>query len=312
MYDFARRPLWILSHVLVVLAVAAMVFLGFWQRSRWQEEQAKADAIEERANSQAVPIGSVLPAGVEELPSSQIFRRVVVVGQYDTSAEVLIRNRSEGGAPGAWVVTPLVPVSGPSVAVVRGWIPLPVAEKGPGSAMTSPPDGEVAVTGVLRRTQRRGSVGSIDPAAGQLDYLSRVDLERIDQQYSKDLVPAFVLLDAQQPKQPGNLPQPASLELPNPSQNISYMVQWWIFATIALIGYPLILRKVARSRSRDGRSQNASGTDTSGTDTGGADPSGADPSGADLSRADAGSTDADNSDRLGVDTPASPSPDSSK
>jgi len=296
-YDFARRPLWILSHVLVVLAVAAMVFLGFWQRSRWQEEQAKADAIEERANSQAVPIGSVLPAGAKELPSSQIFRRVVVVGQYDTSAEVLIRNRSEGGAPGAWVVTPLVPVSGHSVAVVRGWIPLPVAEKGPGSAMTSPPDGEVAVTGVLRRTQRRGSVGSIDPATGQLDYLSRVDIERIDQQYSKDLVPAFVLLDAQQPKQPGNLPQPASLELPNPSQNISYMVQWWIFATIALIGYPLILRKVARTRSRDGRSQNASGTDPSGTDNGGVVTSG---------------KDAEKSDGPGVDTPASPSPDSSK
>ncbi|HNU73560.1 MAG TPA: hypothetical protein PKM95_01820, partial [Deltaproteobacteria bacterium] len=29
-----------------------------------------------------------------------------------------------------------------------------------------------------------------------------------------------------------------------------YMVQWWIFALIGLVGYPLILRRVARNRSR--------------------------------------------------------------
>ena len=28
------------------------------------------------------------------------------------------------------------------------------------------------------------------------------------------------------------------------------MVQWWIFATIAAVGYPLILRRVARNRAR--------------------------------------------------------------
>ena len=30
----------------------------------------------------------------------------------------------------------------------------------------------------------------------------------------------------------------------------SYAVQWFIFATIGLVGYPLILRRVARDRSR--------------------------------------------------------------
>ena len=36
-----------------------------------------------------------------------------------------------------------------------------------------------------------------------------------------------------------------------PSQNFAYMVQWWIFALIAMIGYPLILRRVARNRVRE-------------------------------------------------------------
>ncbi|MCZ7630377.1 MAG: hypothetical protein M5U19_15670 [Microthrixaceae bacterium] len=40
-----------------------------------------------------------------------------------------------------------------------------------------------------------------------------------------------------------------ALDLPSPSQNFSYMMQWWFFAAIAAVGYVLILRKVARSRA---------------------------------------------------------------
>ena len=40
---------------------------------------------------------------------------------------------------------------------------------------------------------------------------------------------------------------------PDASQNFSYMVQWWIFATIAGVGYLLILRRVAVNRARGGQ-----------------------------------------------------------
>ena len=250
MYDFLKRPLWILSHVLVVIAVVAMVALGFWQKSRWELRKSQSDAIEQKANDRAVPFASLVPDDATTFPVANEYRRVVVVGTYSVADEVVVRNRSQGGAPGAWVLTPLVPKSGPAVAVVRGWVPLSVAEKGPGQRIAAPPPGEVAVTGTIQPTQVRRTLGTSDPTKGRLEQITRVDLPRVDQQFSGTLSPAWILLDGQEPKQPDGLPQPAQFDPPDASQNLSYMVQWWIFATIAAVGYPLILRRVAKNRAR--------------------------------------------------------------
>lgn len=251
MYDFLRRPLWVLSHVLVVLAVVAMVGLGFWQRSRWELRKSQADAIEQKANDRAVPLASLVPDDATTFPVRNEYRRVVVVGRYSVADEVVVRSRSQGGAPGAWILTPLLRDGAPAVAVVRGWVPLAVAEKGPGAALALPPTGRVAVTGTIQPTQVRHLLGATDPATGRLKEVSRVDLPRVDQQFSGTLSPAWVLLDGQQPTQPDTLPQPAQFDPPDAGQNLSYMVQWWIFATIAAVGYPLVLRRVARQRAVD-------------------------------------------------------------
>jgi cytochrome oxidase assembly protein ShyY1 len=58
------------------------------------------------------------------------------------------------------------------------------------------------------------------------------------------------MLDGQDPPQPGELPAVVEVTASEASQNFGYMVQWWIFAAIGLIGYPLILRRVARNRAR--------------------------------------------------------------
>ena len=249
MYDFLKRPLWILSHVLVVLAVVLMVGLGFWQKSRWELRKSQADAIEQKANDRAVPFASLVPDGATTFPLADEYRRVVVTGTYSVADEVVVRARSQGGAPGAWVLTPLVRTDAPAVAVVRGWVPLSVAEKGPGQAIAAPPAGEVAVTGTIQPTQERHLFGTTDPATGTLGTISRVDLPRVDQQFSGTLSPAWVLLDGQQPKQPDTLPQPAQFDPPDAGQNLSYMVQWWIFATIAAVGYVLVIRRVAKNRA---------------------------------------------------------------
>ena len=45
MYDFLRRPAWIVSHIVMASLIVLAVVLGFWQRSRYQEESARADRI---------------------------------------------------------------------------------------------------------------------------------------------------------------------------------------------------------------------------------------------------------------------------
>ena len=54
----------------------------------------------------------------------------------------------------------------------------------------------------------------------------------------------------QEPPQPDDVPATVELSAGESSQNFGYMVQWWIFALIGAIGYPLILRRVARNRAR--------------------------------------------------------------
>lgn len=259
MYDFLRRPAWILSHVLVVAGVVAMVALGLWQRSRWIEVRDDNDRFRARTTAEAVPLESALGPGVDrvdEVPVTAEYTRVVVEGRYDAAAEVSVRSRSQGGAPGAWVLTPLVRADGSVVPVVRGWVPLSVAAEGPPFAGAEPPEGDVVVTGIVRPSQRRGGFGPADPPTGRLSELSRVDVERLARQVDGAVVPVWVQLDGQDPPQPAGpaggegLPQRVAVELRDPSTNFSYMVQWWIFAAIAAGGYPLVLRRVARGRRR--------------------------------------------------------------
>jgi surfeit locus 1 family protein len=257
-FSFLRRPVWVLSHVLVVLLVLAMVGLGLWQRARYDEVSAQNERFAAQAAGAPVPIDEVVPPGVigvGEVPDDVEFRRVSMSGTWDTANEVEIRSRSQGGAPGAWVLTPLVRPDGRAVPVVRGWIPLQVAADDPPFADAAPPTGPVTVTGVVQLTQERAGLGGVDPAEGRLADLARVDVARFARQQPGPVVPIYVLLDTQDPPQPvppegSGLPETVRLELRSASTNFSYMVQWWIFAAIAAIGYPLVLRRVALHRAQ--------------------------------------------------------------
>lgn len=288
MYAFLRRPIWILSHVLIAVLVVALIGLGFWQRARWLDEKGKAEALEQRAAQPAVPLSEVVDpdADAASVDPSVRFTKVVVSGVYDIEAEVAIRNRSQGGNPGAWVLTPLVQDDGTAVPVIRGWIPYDPAGMPTPFEGAEPPEGEVVVVGNVQLTQQRGSFGAIDPAEGRLDVLSRVDLDRFEQQLAYPLAPAWVLLDQQEPAQSGPLPEHVEMLTDDPGQNFSYMVQWWIFAAIAAGGYPLVLRVVARNRARndqvpiDDEAAFIAALDADGpADTVGSEPSGGRPNG---------------------------------
>ena len=63
MYSFARRPLWILSHLVVASLILLAVALGFWQRSRYLEETAKQDRLEVLAARTPVPYEDAVDVG---------------------------------------------------------------------------------------------------------------------------------------------------------------------------------------------------------------------------------------------------------
>jgi cytochrome oxidase assembly protein ShyY1 len=233
------RPRWLVGTVIAVLLIALFVTLGLWQLRRLDEKRDRNAAIEERSALPVAPVTEVVDAGagfdeVDEL----VYRRASARGRYDAAGEVRIRSRSLDGRPGVWVVTPLRLDDGAALAVNRGFVPL-------NTDVPPPPGGDVEVTGLLFATQEREGIGPRDPTGRRLEELSRLDLDRLQQQYGTDLVPLWLQLAESDPPVEGGLP----MVLPEPDQDegphLSYAVQWFLFATIGAIGWPLVLRRAA-------------------------------------------------------------------
>ena len=157
-------------------------------------------------------------------------------------------NRSNGGAPGYWVLTPLVQADGTAVVVNRGWIPFSYTEDGPWTDF-DPPTGTVSVLGMVRAPQERGTAAGVGPAGRR----PRACCARWPGSTSADsssrstrqLLPLYVDLRAQEPAQAGALPEPIPEPELDEGPHLSYAGQWFIFALLTLIFLPLFIRWTA-------------------------------------------------------------------
>jgi surfeit locus 1 family protein len=237
--------------VLVLLLVVVMINLGFWQLRRLDERKAYNRSVRVNESQPVAPLDEVIqPNDPSSRGGDLAFRRVTVTGTYDTANEVIIRARTLNDRPGVWVATPLRLSSGDAVVVLRGFLPTQgTPDKVPADA--EPPATTVTVDGLLQGTQTKGTFGATDPSTGHLTTLARVDVERLQQQVPYNLYPAYLQLQRSDPAQSG--PEPEVLPEPvlDEGPHLSYAIQWFIFSTIAVIGYPLILRRSARNREDD-------------------------------------------------------------
>jgi surfeit locus 1 family protein len=221
-------------HVAAVGAVVLFLVLGAWQLSRHAERQAYNELVAERAVLPPEPVAALLGLGDD----AAAYRAAVATGVYRLDDELLLTGRARDGQPGHHVLTPL---EGPHGVLVvdRGWVPFaldtpPVEEAGP-------PTSRVTVTGVLLPGEPPAplSRGGDDPAL----RLTRVDLDRIDAQVEGELAPLYLLLDDQSPAQAGALPVPAALPPLESGPHLAYAGQWFLFAVVVTVGYPLLLRQ---------------------------------------------------------------------
>lgn len=250
MYGFMIRPRWILSHLLALVLVGSMIWASFWQRGRLLEVRDRNERIVDRTAAQIVDVEDIAPLGMSLAEAEELeFRPVRAQGRFVRADEVVVRGRSLDGAPGSWVVTPLLIDDGRAVLVNRGWIPHSL---GPDDDRpdVDPPTADVAVEGWGRPTQVQQGLGVKDAREGVLTSLARVDIARIEQQVDYELLPVFIQLNSQEPG-PGDLPVQVALPELSEGSHFSYQMQWAIYALVGIVGYPLILRRVARNRRDD-------------------------------------------------------------
>ena len=245
-YRFALAPKWIVSHLFVLALIITMINLGLWQLRRLDDKRARNDKIEAHIAAATVPVTDLVGADDPEAAVGPVeFRRVTATGRYLADDEVLVRSRSLDGAPGSWVLTPLDLGDGTAVVVNRGWI----SDNGSLTRVPSSvaaPSGEVEVTGLLRPSETRGSFGPKDPPTGTLRTLARADVDRLDQQVDAELLPGWIQLVEQDPAVGADDPKPVPRPELDEGPHLSYAFQWFFFTSVAVVGYPLILRRRAR------------------------------------------------------------------
>lgn len=224
---WALRGRWMVGHVVVLLLAALFVRLGVWQLDRLDERRDENRLIEARMRDAAVDADRV-PAD----PDEARYRRVELAGSYDARHQVLVRFRSNDGAPGSWVVTPLrLDQPGRGVAVIRGWVPA-----GATAAVLRPPGGDVRVQALVDRTRlARPDPLAVADVQGDVDYR---------------LYPWFVQLTAQAPAPAGGLPDPLAAPDLDDGPHFSYAMQWFGFTLVGVVGWPLLLRREAQRRAR--------------------------------------------------------------
>ena len=233
------RPRWVAGHVIIVVLTAAFVTAGFWQIARNHEANRKLDR--EKA-AFAAPAPDV--SRVDARTAAAANARVTATGTYDVAHQSLLRGRSRGDSTGYDVLTPLRLQNGDVVVVDRGWIELDRVVNGLGDA--GAPTGTVTVRGILQRATPLRP-GEQVKTEGGVTSVPRVDLTRVA---TGNVVPAYVVAQYQNPAPEGRapaLPKPAPTSQVN---HISYAIQWFAFALIGVIGWPIVLRRATRRRRR--------------------------------------------------------------
>ncbi|GIU99620.1 MAG: SURF1-like protein [Actinomycetota bacterium] len=245
---FLFTPRWLGLLAFALLVAATCVRLGIWQLDRLEQRRAFNASV--RAGLTASPVELSTLAGRD--PAALAYRRVEVTGTYDPAREVLLYGRALNGEPGHHVLTPLVlerPVDGAEAVLVdRGWVPFELGT--PPVAEAAPPSGRITVRGFLLPTTGEADVVIERGPGGRVLTVAHDEPGVIGRELGLSLFPLPLQLQRQDPPQAGALPEVVPPPELTEGPHLSYAIQWFTFATIALVGYVLLVRREIRDRAR--------------------------------------------------------------
>lgn len=229
MYRFLLTARWLGFAALMLALAAAMVGLGFWQLSRYHERSTTNARIDAALRADPVPVSQVLPVGAAP-PGDAACTRVRATGRFDTAHQVLARDRTSDSGVGYEVLTPLVLADGSAVIVDRGWLPAGTGGAGAVPAVPAPPGGQQTVVGRVHLPESRPD----QPLTvnGQLE-VRRIAPLRLAGVLPYPVAGGYLLLD--EPRDLAFTAIPSDHQ--NAALNAGYVVQWWAFALLTLIGF---------------------------------------------------------------------------
>ncbi len=215
---------------LAIAVGVAIVFarLGVWQLDRLGERRTRVQWFEAQFNKPPVA------AAAELFNDSLDYRRVAVSGRFDFTRELIVVAQSYRGVPGVQLVTPLQLGGLGAVLVERGWVPSPDAKTLDHEAYLEADSTRVA--GVLIRVPTT----ELRAREEWPRYVRFPSPEALAESYPYRLA-TYVIRRTELPSGAPNdlraLPPP---ELNN-GPHLSYAVQWFSFALVALVGAVILV-----------------------------------------------------------------------
>ena len=234
---------WWKTTLLVIAAVIVMIRLGFWQLDRLDQRRAFNARVEKQLTQSALEISKEnFRADLYNME----YREAIVLGEYDHDRQVVLRNQDWQGRLGVHLLTPLI-IQGSDQAIMvnRGWIPYEDFEAGKLSQFDE--SGLVEVNGVIRRSQTKPRIGGRAdqiPAEGEppLQAWNWINVGGIAGQLPYELLPVY-LQGSPEPSR-NQMPYRTQLELDlNEGSHLGYAFQWFTFALILAIGYPIYVSR---------------------------------------------------------------------
>lgn len=223
-----RARLVLIACFTVVALVCAR--LGLWQVDRLRERRAANMAVLAARSAPRVRLDTLTPT--TELDG----REVSATGRYDHEHDVVLRGRVYGGSPGVEVVTPLVLEGGRTAVLVnRGFLPAP-------DAVTAETDsvrefGRVRVNGTALVLPSGG--GAPLQRGGHTTW-ARLDREALEARMPYRIAPVYIRQspDTALPRFPRRL-EPLPID---DGPHLSYAIQWFAFAAMAIVFGVVILK----------------------------------------------------------------------
>lgn len=244
----------LLASIVVFLVAAVCIRLGVWQLDRRQQRLERNAAVAERLAQSPMTLRS-MPRDTAGLTN----RRATVTGVFDNDRAVVLAGRSHKGAPGVHVLSPLRLGDG-AVLVNRGWLPSRDAATVDLSAVAV--DTPVEVTGTLVAFP---DVDVDVETDGFRTIWFRVEADAIRGQYPYPVAELYLVRAADAGSAAGlsSTPPPPGADPAGPTReatatapvalppatldagpHLSYALQWFSFALIAIVGWiALVIRR---------------------------------------------------------------------
>lgn len=241
---FSVTPRGIVGTLIVLIVATVCVRLGFWQLDRRQQRAAINAAIEERV---ARP-----PVDLDRAPDDTagwLYRRARITGVPDADRAIILPGRLYRGSPGAHVLVPVPLGAGDAILVDLGWAP--AADGANVDLERLPLDASLDAVGLLlpfpgeERGARTGGNAGNGSTFRRIWYAPDPDAMR--EQFPYDLGRVHLQLLPAEPAP--SLPVRIAAPPLDPGPHLGYAIQWFSFATIAIVGWLIMVTKSTAGRA---------------------------------------------------------------